>query len=1079
MVRPFEQAGNGKFMNRVLLLSACLGALTLAASCSKSEGVGPTNQGQGQGDGDGSMPLPDPETPAEYVGEVRTGGYDDARSEDGTEGYRLYQETVQPLLAERCSSCHLGERFAFASFDREGAEFTPQETAANYRTFVDLLSLDAPLQSRLLAKIVPAADPRAILHRAGPQIEGEADPLYQAIVAWAQAEKTEHCPGCGIAASKAFVAYVKQPEALWMMERQPVRTDRGERTGSRIMLQPVDPATAAPIGPVIDFLQGAANGFCADNDCDFGQIAANHSGTALAFECRVSAAGEAGINRSWNICIAGVDADGKALEPAFLLPPDQLQAGRTISRTDPFGLPEGFAAKGIYDKHFITRNSRDLTPAFTPDDEHVVFAGQRPDPRTGVASVQTYHGEFFVDNLISVHLSGQNPTTIYRNEGGTADLPFYRRNGNIVFHTWNLDRMDQHMYVQALADGMMEMPTLGGRLQGPNMWGKAFESNNGRIVGMTGRRRGELSNYAPFVFDHTLGISTTNVGFKEFSGFLHIPEGYIDEIGDYPNGFCPSEARREQAAETKNCYLSKLMVDPSYLPDGRALIAYNPEKTYIGEGERFYLSYAQGDTFEQALESARQYLPKKLGIGVMDQAGATQVLLPNDEGFMFRHPVWVGPRQHPRRQSLPVPTQTTDIHIADLPLWFSFQKLGNTQGRKVEELGIFDKIVAVRVLRKIGDSNACLYDDRFLRMTNIQASGLHPSVLGMIDATGYERYVLPEAAGGNAHGDIPLKSDFSVKLRVPAGELLLIQGVNAEGEVIVQHDRVFALPGGHEVDTSVRRADYYHQCASCHGVVGGSESIDSAYNIESLTAEMSFDTMAQVEPAVDVGSGRLEELSYRSLLRPILDAKCISCHSGETPDGGLSLQETYSQTGNYPPSGWDASPSTSDAYLSFMEGREKIPSPNFSVTFSWFFDDDHNEYKQAFSSEIADNRPLADVAPWDPGYQNLFRPGDGVSWYYLSDALNQTAFGRGFEVPSNAAKSFLIEVLTGRNNDSKRDFDGAIDHKALLSAAEVRAFMAVLDVGFPYTGRCDDKQIPSGPNAGQPWGEATARPLAE
>ena len=81
---------------------------------------------------------------------------------------------------------------------------------------------------------------------------------------------------------------------------------------------------------------------------------------------------------------------------------------------------------------------------------------------------------------------------------------------------------------------------------------------------------------------------------------------------------------------------------------------------------------------------------------------------------------------------------------------------------------------------KIGDSNACLYDDRFLRMTNIQASGLHPSALGMIDATGYERYVVPESSGGDAHGDIGLQSDRSVKLRIPAGELLLFQGVNIQ-----------------------------------------------------------------------------------------------------------------------------------------------------------------------------------------------------------------------------------------------------------------------------------------------------------
>jgi hypothetical protein len=29
----------------------------------------------------------------------------------------------------------------------------------------------------------------------------------------------------------------------------------------------------------------------------------------------------------------------------------------------------------------------------------------------------------------------------------------------------------------------------------------------------------------------------------------------------------------------------------------------------------------------------------------------------------------------------------------------------------------------------------------------------------------------------------------------------------------------------------------------------------------------------------------------------------------------------------------------------------------------------------------------------------------------------------------------------------------------------------VLDTGFPYAARCDDRTVTVGPNAGQPWGD--------
>jgi hypothetical protein len=47
----------------------------------------------------------------------------------------------------------------------------------------------------------------------------------------------------------------------------------------------------------------------------------------------------------------------------------------------------------------------------------------------------------------------------------------------------------------------------------------------------------------------------------------------------------------------------------------------------------------------------------------------------------------------------------------------------------------------------------------------------------------------------------------------------------------------------------------------------------------------------------------------------------------------------------------------------------------------------------------------------------------------------------------------------------------------MLDDAELRLVMAIIDNGFPYTARCDDRTIPSGPNAGQPWGDPVETPI--
>jgi hypothetical protein len=81
--------------------------------------------------------------------------------------------------------------------------------------------------------------------------------------------------------------------------------------------------------------------------------------------------------------------------------------------------------------------------------------------------------------------------------------------------------------------------------------------------------------------------------------------------------------------------------------------------------------------------------------------------------------------------------------------------------------------------------------------------------------------------------------------------------------------------------------------------------------------------------------------------------------------------------------------------------------------------------------------------------------------------LYPTRLGRG---GSFAKDSYLLEVLSGVDYNPNRDFSGP-DHTQYLNEEELRTLSALIDNGFPYMSRCDDKIVPSGPNAGKPWGD--------
>jgi hypothetical protein len=982
----------------------------------------------------------------------------------------LWEHSIQPALSADCRPCHAGERFGFASLKGGAAPFSQADTDANHESFFDLISLDHPASSRLLSKALGDVYADGQVHGGGPQFEEDSE-QYNRILEWILEEKAEQCSECGLNATVQYLAYVEQPRIFWALERDPIRSDHGLRDRARIYLQPLQPHTLRPEGTPIDFL---GETFCgADERCDFGHLAVSHDASMLAFECRLGEPGEDWVNDvRWNVCIAEIGPDGTAVSPRVLRAADR-HSGETVSRSDPFGLyaVSGLPLKGAYDHHFQMRRRDDGTPTFGPNDEWVYLSSRGLDPRTGSEGTRTYHGFEHVNNIVAVRTDGSEIRSVYRNEGGQADFPFFRRNGNLVFHTWNLERMDRHLYTQSTHDGMMELPVLLGRVQGENRWGKAVELAGGAVLGMTGRRRGSAENYVPFLGDHTLGA-----GLADNPAAITILDVIAHEqIAPWPNGYCTSPP------DGDNCVIDRWYEDPAYAPDGRAFISHNPEATYVSQGEAMYLEYSSGSTVQDRLASMLPYTPERLGLYLTDHRGNVEQVLEPASGFMLRYPAWVGLRHPPR-----APTTATDeasdsatLHIANLPVWLSFRQgpdqIGGTS--KTGHMAWLDTIVALRVLVKDMDGNACLNDGRPYRFAVNAGFFDHPTHLGINNATGYRHLRVPENLGGNGWGDIPLKADGSVSLRVPAGELMLLQGIDADGHVVHQHARVFAMPPGQHIDTSVRRDQYDGQCASCHGTIDAASTFVPLTEFESLPfTALDFATEASAEPPVNLTDPAVvsQTMTFLHRLRPLLDRDCVSCHSGATPAGELNLTDSYSPTANYPAGKWVAAYLADSNYMDFIPELDRVPGYDYSVAWSWLMRQDQNEYRSDpnYAALLTGYTPLADLAPWDPAYQNLFA-NDGSVLVYLSGFRHST-FGRSDLIGGNSRDSWLVEILSGRDISPVRDFTGP-DHSGYFSEQEVRNLMAVIDLGFPYMARCDDKFIPDGPNAGLSWGDPFAQ----
>src|SRR6185436_16766470 len=208
----------------------------------------------------------------------------------------------------------------------------------------------------------------------------------------------------------------------------------------------------------------------------------------------------------------------------------------------------------------------------------------------------------------------------------------------------------------------------------------------------------------------------------------------FEEVIDFPDGYCTAPP------EGPSCVIDQFYADPAFAPDGRAFIAHNPEKTYVSQGEDMFLGYATGATEDEQVESMRPFVPHRLGISLVDHAGAVTRVLEPPAGKALRFPAWVGKLQPPRVQPWVTDEakHTAELRIADVPIWLSFARK-NDATDKTNDMAVLDRIVALRVLEKDLAGNFCTSDGRPYRFAANDGVHDHPTHLGKNNATGYVR----------------------------------------------------------------------------------------------------------------------------------------------------------------------------------------------------------------------------------------------------------------------------------------------------------------------------------------------------
>jgi hypothetical protein len=150
--------------------------------------------------------------------------------------------------------------------------------------------------------------------------------------------------------------------------------------------------------------------------------------------------------------------------------------------------------------------------------------------------------------------------------------------------------------------------------------------------------------------------------------------------------------------------------------------------------------------------------------------------------------------------------------------------------------------------------------------------------------------------GARVLAEVPLAADHSAELALPARTPVLLQWLDTSGMVVGrQLDRWYYGEGGELVPAGTSPATYAHDCASCHGALSGDPQDATAPPPDVISAaSVTLSTHEARDrrrplPLFDAASRAPIDATYRTIVEPLVRARCLSCHEGDAPAGGLSL----------------------------------------------------------------------------------------------------------------------------------------------------------------------------------------------
>ncbi|RKZ81715.1 MAG: hypothetical protein DRR19_21770 [Candidatus Parabeggiatoa sp. nov. 1] len=391
------------------------------------------------------------------------------------------------------------------------------------------------------------------------------------------------------------------------------------------------------------------------------------------------------------------------------------------------------------------------------------------------------------------------------------------------------------------------------------------------------------------------------------------PNNPLDDFNHpYANGkpdssahrFVPGWIKLDANVTFKGVSTGGVYRDPYPMPDGSILVAYAPGPVDLADPE----AAPNFDILRLIPEPAFQ---SEEGFSAGNYR--REVIVSSDQSEVFSRPVVVRAKE---------------------PL--GHKKL------KTEE-SLFGKVKRVRGFDGYPDGTpavAQIYDyyliDAFFEQTapmgqkrlSLPVDPVTGKAVPEIDQVKFVRVVagLPQKKGDQGIptqvmvAEVPLSSDGSFHVAAPSGASFLLQSLNSDRMALRSLSRWFYTHPGEKYSLSVPYTLFAQTCGGCHGSMTGVPT-DTFRHVDAVTSASRTATTwdhkkhKKLKPINWNTAVTLTRLTYEKDIRPILEDKCVSCHSEENPAGGLALTGEHAFTN----------------LLAFVNYREALSSRSYLI----------------------------------------------------------------------------------------------------------------------------------------------------